>query len=85
LNTVLRLRDKVTGAELKGFIDQIKHCSARRCIAEKTEVCLKTEDLEHGLRASRHLLRAVASVEENEAPVDDWDDDNDDEGEWVIP
>jgi transitional endoplasmic reticulum ATPase len=85
LNTVLRLRDKVTGAELKGFIDQIKHCSARRCIAEKTEVCLKTEDLEHGLRASRHLLRAVASVEENIVLDDDWDDDNDDEGEWVIP
>ncbi|HJL96979.1 MAG TPA: AAA family ATPase [Candidatus Poseidoniaceae archaeon] len=85
LNTVLRLKDKVTGAELKGLIDQIKHCSARRCIAEKTEVCLKTEDLEQGLRVSRHLFRTVASVEENVILDDDWDDDNDDEGEWVIP
>ena len=84
LNTVLRLRDKVTGAELKGFIDQIKHCSARRCITEKMEVCLKTEDLQQGLRVSRHLFRTVASVEENELLDDDWDEDNDDEGEWVI-
>ena len=66
----------------KGFIYQIKHCSARRCIAEKTEVCLKTEDLQQGLRVSRHLFRTVASVEENEPLDDDWDED--DEGEWVI-
>jgi len=79
-----RLRDKVTGAELKGFVDQIKHCSARRCIEGKTEVCLKTEDLEHGLRASRHLFRTVASVHVNEEKLEEWSEEQDDEDDWVI-
>ena len=43
---------------------------------------MKTEDLQQGLRVSRHLFRTVASVEENEPLDDDWDED--DEGEWVI-
>ena len=80
-----RLRDTATGAELKGFIDQIKHCSARRCIEEKTDVCLKTEDLVQGLRVSRHLFRTVAPVHEVEEKFDDWDDEADDEDGWVIP
>jgi ATP-dependent 26S proteasome regulatory subunit len=81
-----QLIDYATGAELKGLIDQVKHCAARRCIDEDTEVSLKIEDLKNGLRASRHLFSAIASGHEPEERVEDWDDDDDDDDdEWSPP
>ena len=83
-NATIRLKEKATGAELKGFIDQIKHCSARRSIDEKTEACLKTEDLEKGLQTSRHLFRTIAAVQVREEELEDWEDELDNEEEWVV-
>jgi len=76
-----QLIENATGAELKGLIDQVKHCAARRCIGEDTEVSLKIEDLKNGLRASRHLFSAIAPVHELEERVDDWED----AAEWSLP
>ena len=82
-NLVLRLQDHISGAELKGFVDRIKHCAARRCISEDTVISLNLNDLEPALQSSRHLLKAV-----NPSPEyfddDGWDEEKDDDG-WVIP
>jgi hypothetical protein len=83
-NAIVRLKEKATGAELKGFVDQIKHCSARRSIDENAEVCLKIEDLETGLRTSRHLFRTIAAVQVREEELEEWEDERDDEEEWVV-
>lgn len=87
---ISQMKDKATGAELQGFVDSLKRITARRCIEENTQVCLKREDLiktfsEYRTLNSGGYQPEQIIIEENweQEEVDDWDNDEDDD--WVVP
>ena len=84
------MKDRATGAELQGFVDSLKRITARRCIEENTQVCLKREDLIKTFSEYRTLNSAGYQpeqiiIEENweQEDIDDWDNEDDDD--WVVP
>jgi len=40
--------------------------------------------LEKGLQTSRHLFRTIAAVQVREEELEDWEDELDNEEEWVV-
>lgn len=87
---ISQMKDQATGAELQGFIDSLKRITARRCIEQDTQVCLKREDLTKTFSEYRTLNSASYQPEQviieddwDQDDIEDWDNEEDDD--WVVP